>query len=64
MYKIQILSKGGELIMCHCKCCDESEEENSFWGDVCFYMEENKCDKETAMKAVEPFYIKHGDVHK
>jgi hypothetical protein len=42
--------------MCHCKYCDESEEENGFWGDVYFYVEENKCDKETAMKAIETIY--------
>lgn len=31
---------------------EETEEENNYWCDVYYYMEENDCDKETAMKAI------------
>ncbi|MFA1510021.1 hypothetical protein ACDN41_12395 [Priestia aryabhattai] len=37
---------------------NETEEQNNFWADVYYYMEENNCDKETAMKAIEPLYTK------
>lgn len=43
--------------MCNCPYCNETEEENSFWGDVYHYMEEHDCDKETAIKAIEPLYF-------
>lgn len=34
----------------------ETEEENNFKADVYYYMQENNCDEETAIKAIEPLY--------
>lgn len=42
--------------MCNCRYCEETEEQNNFWADVYYYMQENKCDEETAIKAIEPLY--------
>jgi hypothetical protein len=33
-----------------------TEEESSFWGDVCSYMEKFKCSREDAIKEVENYY--------
>lgn len=44
--------------ICNCPQCNETEEENSFWADIYYYMKENNCDEETARKAVEPLYKK------
>jgi len=38
--------------------CSETEEQNSFWADVYAYMQEYKCDEQTAIKAIEPSYMK------
>ena len=38
--------------MCNCNYCNETEDENSFWADVYYQMEENKCDTETSINAV------------
>lgn len=35
---------------------NETEEQNSFWADVYYYMQEHKCDEKTAVKAIEPLY--------
>jgi hypothetical protein len=35
---------------------EETEIENNFWADVYYYMQEHNCDKETAIKAIEPLY--------
>lgn len=43
--------------MCNCKYCNESEEENSFWADVYYYMKENNCSKEEAIKKIQPIYL-------
>lgn len=42
--------------MCNCGYCSETEDENSFWADVYYYMEEKKCDEETAINAVTEIY--------
>lgn len=34
----------------------ETESEKGYWADVHHYMEGNKCDKETAIKAIELIY--------
>lgn len=34
----------------------ESEAENGYWADVHYYMKENNCDKESAIKAIEIIY--------
>lgn len=34
----------------------ESESEKGYWADVHSYMEQNNCDKETAIKAIEKIY--------
>jgi hypothetical protein len=44
--------------MCNCATCNETEDENSFWADVYYYMKENNCDDQTAIRAVEPSYRK------
>lgn len=44
--------------MCNCGICCETEDQNSFWADVYAYMQENKCDEKTAIKAIEPSYLK------
>lgn len=38
--------------MCNCNYCNDTEDENSFWADVYYQMEVNKCDKETSINAV------------
>lgn len=35
---------------------NETEEENSFWMDVYYYMEDTNCDKASAVKAIEAMY--------
>lgn len=42
--------------MCSCKQCNESEENNSFWMDVLYYMQENECDESQAIKEIERIY--------
>ncbi len=34
----------------------ESESEKGYWADVQYYMEQNNCNKETAIKAIEKIY--------
>jgi hypothetical protein len=34
----------------------ESESEKGYWADVHYYMEQNDCDKETAIKAIDKIY--------
>ncbi|WP_187442185.1 terpene synthase family protein [Sutcliffiella horikoshii] len=34
----------------------EEESEQGYWNDVHCYMEENNCDKETAIKAIDKIY--------
>jgi NACalpha-BTF3-like transcription factor len=34
----------------------ETESEKGYWDDVHYYMEQNNCDKETAIKAIEKIY--------
>jgi hypothetical protein len=34
----------------------ESEAENGYWADIHYYMEQNNCDKETAIKALDKIY--------
>lgn len=38
--------------MCDCWQCCETEDANSFWADVYYYMEDHDVDKETAMKEI------------
>jgi hypothetical protein len=44
--------------MCNCDYCNESEEENSFWGDVCYYMQEHSCSEDEAIKIIREIYFK------
>lgn len=44
--------------MCDCASCNETEEQNSFWADVYYYMQEHQCDEKSAIKAVESSYRK------
>lgn len=32
------------------------ESEKGYWADVHYYMEQNNCDKETAIKAIDKIY--------
>lgn len=41
--------------MCNCNYCNDTEDENSFWANVYYQMEVNKCDKETSINAVMKF---------
>lgn len=34
----------------------QSEAEQGYWFDVHYYMEQNNCDKQTAIKAIEKIY--------
>lgn len=37
---------------------DESEKQNNFWAYVYYFMQENKCNEQTAIKVIEPLYRK------
>lgn len=35
----------------------KSESEKGYWADVHYYMKQNNCDKDTAIKSIEKIYV-------
>ena len=42
--------------MCQCSHCQETAEENSYWADVYYYMEQHQATQEMAEKAIREAY--------